>query len=426
MSAAVAPIPEPAPVLACTVSRDLWDFSLLVEDMEAELGHGWGDLGFGEALAYLHRPEARGLKFLVVALDSADEEEPSLDRVGAIITTARAQGVKVLLVAENLRAVSLHRLMRAGADDFLPYPLPEGALCEAIERLAHPAPEAMPPAPTIPGIALPGPGLAPPFARNAQVFAVHGMAGGVGSTTLAINLAWELANPPQKRRQKQTPPRVCLIDLDLQFGAVATNLDLPRRELVFELLSDTAHMDAESFGQALLTYKDRLHVLTAPAEMLPLDFIDAADVGRLLALARSQFDYVVIDMPQAVVAWTETVLVQAQGYFAPVEMEMRSAQNTLRLIRALQAENLPVEKLRHVLNRAPKFTDLGGRGRVKRLAENLGIAFTVQLPDGGAAVTAANDQAEVLALAAPRNPLRREIGKLAATLAEQARAAAAH
>ena len=46
---------------------------------------------------------------------------------------------------------------------------------------------------------------------------------------------------------------MCLLDLDLQYGSVATYLDLPRREVIFELLSDTAQMDAESFGQALLS-----------------------------------------------------------------------------------------------------------------------------------------------------------------------------
>ena len=104
--------------------------------------------------------------------------------------------------------------------------------------------------------------------REGVLIAVHGLAGGTGSTTLAVNIAWELANI-----DKKDPPRVCILDLDLQFGSVSTYLDLPRREAVYELLSNTESMDDEVFMQGLLSFNDKLHVLTAPSEMLPLDLI---------------------------------------------------------------------------------------------------------------------------------------------------------
>lgn len=108
-------------------------------------------------------------------------------------------------------------------------------------------------------------------------------------------------------------------------------------------------------------------------------------------------------MPGTLVQWTETVLNEAQVYFAMVELDMRSAQNTLRLKRALQAEDLPFEKLRFVLNRAPKFTDLQGKSRVKRMAESLGIKLDVQFPDGTKVVQQAGDHGLPLATHAPKN-----------------------
>lgn len=191
------------------------------------------------------------------------------------------------------------------------------------------------------------------------------------------------------------------------------------------MLQDTAHLDAESFNQALLTFNDRLHVLTAPSEMLPLDIVTAEDISRIIEMARSNFDFVVIDMPTTVVSWTETVLSQAHLYFALIELDMRSAQNTLRMIRALKAENLPVEKLRFVLNRAPKFTDLSGKSRVKRLAESLDIGIELLLSDCGRIVTQANDHGLPLALSAAKAPLRKEIQKLAQSIADLNRAAEA-
>jgi pilus assembly protein CpaE len=95
----------------------------------------------------------------------------------------------------------------------------------------------------------------------------------------------------------------------------------------------------------------------------------------------------------------------------------------LRLTRALKAEGLPHEKLRFVLNRAPKFTDLTAKSRVKRMAESLDISIEVQLPDGGAQVTQSNDHGLPLSETAAKNPLRKEIGKLAKQLFEVNKAA---
>ncbi|HEY0214367.1 MAG TPA: pilus assembly protein CpaE [Paenirhodobacter sp.] len=431
MSAAKAPNPVPVQFLACTVSHDLTEFALLVEDMETELGENWGNLRFEDALAYLRQPEAESLEFIALTLDSTDEEEERLAAATGIISVAKARGVNVILIAEDVRPAILHRLLRSGADDFVPYPPPENALHDAIIRLRTPGPEACNSPPLLadlaaPGVITPSASTLPRFGtlpqRDGAVLTVQGLAGGVGATTLAVNLAWELANPTMSRKGVlEPPPRVCLLDLDLQFGSVATYLDLPRQESVFELLSDTQHMDTESFGAALQTYNDRLHVLTSPPDLLPLDFITPDDVGRLIDLARTRFDFVLIDMPKPILNWSEAVLNRTHIHFALLELELRCAQNTQTLLRALRAENLPVERFRFVLNRAPGLTELTSRSRVKRLAESLGVSIDIQLPDGGHPVTVANDQALPLARTMPRAALRREIQKLAASIIDQER-----
>jgi pilus assembly protein CpaE len=395
-----------SPLLACTISRDVQNFDLLIEDMEAALGESWGDLGFAEAKAFFSQPEAEALEFVAIAIDESDEEK--LVMLGEIIEAAKDRGIKVILIAEDVSPAALHQLLRQGADEFVPYPLPENELKAAIQRLQEPEE----PEPVVVQAA-PVARSAAPGNRDGVVLAVHGLAGGTGATTLAVNLAWELATV-----DKSNPPKVCLLDLDLQFGSVATFLDLPRREAVYEMWSDTESMDDDAFKQALVGFEEKLSVLTAPSEILPLDLISSDDVNAVLALARSHFDYVVVDMPSTMVQWTEAVLNSAHVYFATLELDMRSAQNTLRVKRALQAEELPVEKLRYVLNRAPKFTDLNGKSRVKRLAESLDISIELQLPDGGKPVTQGADHGLPLANAAAKNPLRKEIAKLAASLHE--------
>ncbi len=405
---------DPAPILACTISRDVQRFDLLIDDMEQELGEAWGDLNFEDALVFLKQPDSTGMQFVAIAVDSEDESE--LTKMNDVIKAAKAKKIKVLLIANQVSPSVLHQMLKLGADDFVPYPLPEGALHDAIERLRKPAP-------VMPDGYDPETGMFNPVFkakgdRNGVILPVHGMAGGVGATTFAANLAWELALMPDSEGM-----RVCVIDFDLQFGSIATYLDLPRKEAVLEVLTDTASVDADSLMKSMLTFNDKLHVFTAPADMLPLEMVTPEDVGRILDTAQANFDFVIVDMPTTVVAWTEAVLTRAHVYFALLELDLRSAQNILRFVRALKAEALPHDKVRYVLNRAPKFTDLSAKARVKRMAESLDISIEVQLPDGGEQVTQANDHGLPIAESAGKNPLRKELQKLAKSLYDLNKAA---
>lgn len=419
MSSGLALRSDPAPILACTVSRDVHQFDLLIEDMETELAEAWGDLTFEEARAFLGQPDAANLDFLAIAVTAEDVAD--LGQVGELIVTCKARGVRTVIVAQDLSPAALHELLRLGADDFVPYPLAEGALHDAIARLR----EARTPvraAPVAVAAAVPAPPpamdpadpkaapahIAPRLGGQAAVFAVQGLAGGTGASTLAVNLAWELATI-----DKGKSPSVCLIDFDLQAGTVSTFLDLPRRDIVIELLQDAQTMDVEAFKQALLGYEGKLSVFPAPSELLPLDLIGPEEVEALLNLATQCFDVVVVDMPHTLVMWTETVLSRADVYFTTMELDMRSAQNAMRFLKATRSEGLPVEKLNFVLNRAPGLTDLNGKSRVKKLAESLGVKISTLLPDGGKQVSQAGDHGEPLAVTARKNALRREIAKLA-------------
>ena len=387
---------------ACAIADELDEFDLLIDDLEDALGGQWGELTFAEAASFMSQPEAAALEFAVIAL--ADDSKSTLESARGIMKSARKAGLPTLLIARSIGPADLHGLMKGGASAFLPYPIPEGEFARAIVGLRRPAEANVRQMP----VAVPKPQAVQEPAHEAVVLPVQGLAGGTGATTLAVNLAWELAS-----LEGGPKPRVCVIDLDIQFGAVATALDIERSDIVTDLLTDIDSMDEEAMSAAMKTYGDRLQVLAAPPEMLPFDLIGPGEVERLLELVRTKFDYVVIDMPSAVVSWTETVFNAAHVIFTPIELDMRSAQNAIRMVRALKAEGLPHDKMRYVLNRAPKMTDLGGRARVKRLSEGLEVQIDVLIPDGGRQISEAADQGEPLGIYLPKSSVRREIGKLA-------------
>lgn len=397
------------PPLACTVARDVYHFDLLIEDMENLWGDKWGDLSFADAVEYFGQPEAQSLKLITVAVSHRDEEDIAV--VAEIIRRAKGRGIRVLLIAGDVSPAMLHQFLKLGADDFVPYPLPDGALKDAVTRVLT-APNSTPQSGQAPQTART---LAGPSDRGGSVFAVHGLAGGVGATSFAVNLAWEMATIDATLKGA-VAPRVCVIDLDLQFGNVATLLDLPRREMIVEILSDLQSMDSDAFCQALLGYRDKLSVFTAPADILPLDLIGPDDVRALISLARKNFDLVILDLPSALTGWSDAILNEVDIYFAVLELEMRSAQNALRFARLLRGEGLPIDRVKFILNRAPGLTDLNGKSRIKRLAESLDVSIKTLLPDGGKQVAGACDQGEPLAIGARKNPLRREIQKIATSL----------
>jgi hypothetical protein len=178
---------------------------------------------------------------------------------------------------------------------------------------------------------------------------------------------------------RPTPPRVCLLDLDLQFGSVATYLDLPRKEAVFEFLTDTAAIgqrqlhqgDADLQRQAACLYRarptccrwtssraeDRAHDRHGAGELRLRRHRHADDRGRL---DRGGADPRRMSISRC---WNWTCARPRTSCACP----------------RAEGRRLPHEKLRFVLNRAPKFTDLSAKSRVKRMAESLDIDIEVQL-----------------------------------------------
>ena len=377
---------------ALVFSGDFSAADALVKDLDTQFGEDqWLEVPVEDAENMLSIASSED-SFVIVAL-SSDETE-AVAATAQLIRQAREFGLMVLLIVGDISSRTMHQIMREGVAEFTPYPEPAGALMDAIDRLRLARSSGNLPAVTSTG--------AP--RRLGKVVAFYGVAGGVGASTFAVNFAWELTL--QTRREGR---RVALLDFNFQYGSIATFLDVPRREAVYELVSEASNLDQTGLTQALSTYQDKLHVLTAPRDALPLDIVSPADVDAIINLARESFDYVVIDMPQALMNWSEKVYAASDDFYAVMEVDMRSAQNMFRFLRTLKAEDMNLDKLRFVLNRAPGLTDLSGKTRVKRVAESLGITFLHQIPDGGRQIINSCDQGAPLAEGARSSPVRKEI-----------------
>ncbi len=396
---------------ACAIARDLEQFDLLIEDLEEKLGANWGGLDFTNAEDILRSSHADTLKFITIALDKKDEDD--LTFVANIVGAAKDRGIKIILVTHDLTPISLHQLMRLGADDFVPYPIPENALNDAIDRVLAVAEEKVIIKEVFVQSEPSNQSTSNTTKKQGILLPVYGMSGGVGATTFSTNLAWEMQTILEK--QDKT---VCLIDFDFQFGSVATYLDVPKSEAAFEFLSDAISADVDAFTQVVSKYNDKLAVMPSPQDAVPLEFVGPDEVKHIINLARSCYDVVIVDMPRALVSWSEIILNECELFLAIVGLDMRSAQNIQRFIRALKSEDLPFEKVQFLLNKAPKMTDLSGKSRVKRMAESLALEFRWHLSDGGKQIPSSGDHGVPISELAAKNPLRKDIVKIAETFAD--------
>jgi len=381
-------------------------FELLNGDLHGLFGQSWGNVSVAAAGEMLGRGALNGEETLIVCVEAEDEQ--NLTPIDGFVRAAKKAGFVVVLVAKDVSPTALHHLLQLGADDFAPYPLPDNALANIFERLRDKKSKT----PALIGAKK---------VRSGVILPVYGAAGGVGSSTFAVNLAWEMAT-----HNRKDDMRVALIDLDFQFGSVSTLLDMSRREAVFDLMTEPDTLASDTLAQAMTSYKSVLAVLTSPPEVMPLDIVNSDYVEKMLRILQTRYDFIIIDLPKALTDWSATVLTMAETYFTLLELDMRSAQNLMRYLRVLRGEELPGEKIQYILNRAPGFADLNGKSRVGRFSESLGIEINILLPDGGKSVTQAGDQGEPLADSSPKNALRKEIKKIAATLVEltkEARAA---
>jgi pilus assembly protein CpaE len=257
-------------------------------------------------------------------------------------------GMALALAFSRRPDASLRDIVRTGAVDLLQLPVEDKELAEAVERAielsgATVAVESVDPAPAAAAPVAGGPGT---------VYTISSATGGCGKTFYATNLAFFLTRYTQKR--------VCIVDLDLQFGEVSTALRLRPKYTIFDALQreDTDEADLQAhIEEYCVTHETGVSVLAAPREPSEADRISPPDVTRILEAVRNRFDYVIVDTPPAL---AETVLVafdMSDLLYVMATLDLPSVRNMSVFLSTLDRLKVPTENVRLILNKAE--TDVG-------------------------------------------------------------------
>jgi pilus assembly protein CpaE len=241
---------------------------------------------------------------------------------------------------------------------------------------------------------------------DAQIYTLLPSAGGVGVTTLAIQTAMLLLNSRGSRMR----PSTCLVDLDIQHGAVADYLDLEPRHDLGEIEPRPERLDRQLLEVMLSHHSSGLAVVAAPHRPAEMRSFDPTVVTRLLDLVSSNFDYVIFDMPRTWFSWTDSVLLGSNQIYIVSEATVPGLRHAKQLVAAIKSRLDEAPKPQVIVNRFNQKLFSSGLTR-NDLEQVLGESFAAAIPNDYALVREAIDRGVPLEEVKPGNKITQQMKK---------------
>jgi pilus assembly protein CpaE len=238
------------------------------------------------------------------------DEDPSVGIRLAQVLADRIPGARFAAAGPALPPELLLEAMRAGVTEYLRKPVTRDALAFAVDRIARKL-----------GAAADVTGRAP-----GSVLAFMGAKGGVGTTTLASNLAVRL--------HQHAGRKTLLVDLHLELGDAALFLGIQPRFHLVDLVRNFHRMDADLLSSYVEPHKSGVHLLSGPYQPEG-ESVTGADIRQLLHFLRKHYDYVVVDTPTSFSPLSVAALEQAELIFLVSEVDLPSLRNVKRSLPVL-------------------------------------------------------------------------------------------
>jgi len=237
---------------------------------------------------------------------------------------------------------------------------------------------------------------APDLPGEGRVIVFTHASGGAGATTLAVNTAVHLARKGGRVRQ------VCILDFDFQFGTVDLHYNLQVRSPLADLSANPERLDEAMLESMMVDGPDGVRVLTAPSTVFPLDIFGAATIDNIVRIASRLYDDVVIDLPAALTAWTDTVLNRADRVILVTQINVIALRTARTLLDTLTVEGLGLSDISVVANRHPA-TGHGASITLRRAEEVLGLPIAADIPSDYSSITESLDYGRPMVLVDPHS-----------------------
>jgi pilus assembly protein CpaE len=330
----------------------------------------------------------------IVALDA--DKNRALQMIGQL--SAEHPKLPILTISHDHQAL-LQSLQR-GAKYFLTHPVGLEDMLAALRRALG---ESGGTDTSIPGMPIGHSG-------GSTMIAVLGSRGGVGTTSLAINLASTLAVDPSHE--------VALVDLDLALGDADIALEVRGMDniSIADLARNIERLDMSFLRRALVRHEGTgLAILRHPLEIGDIGVIHEGHVERVLNLLKISYSHLVIDLSKSLLPTDLMALRMADLILLTAQLELSSLRNVVRLIHSMGGEEGLAEKIRVVVNRVGAESVEEGIG-LKKAEEVIGKPIFWQIPNDPKPMIAARVAGAPLVKYSPKCKAQQAIYGLAQTI----------
>ena len=299
---------------------------------------------------------------------------------------------EVFLTSENADPAVLMQAMRTGVKEFFAQPLKEAEVRRALNEFKGRREK---------------PGPAPPD-KMGQIIDIIGSKGGVGATTVAVNLAVSLADEKKGRS-------VALVDMNMLFGDIPLFLGVKPNHHWGEITKNIHRLDPTFLMNILTKHPSGVHVLPSPTYLNGHPGVTPEIMDRLFGLMQRMFDFVSIDAGQSLTDASLRAVQMSNGVLLVSLLSLTCLSNTNRLLTSLKNLGyLPKDNVRVLINRYMEHADISLRDAEDSIRQK--VFWTI--PNDYRTTMSAINQGKALPEIASKTAISRNFEGLAQTFTQ--------
>jgi pilus assembly protein CpaE len=337
---------------------------------------------------------AKAVENQLVIIDIATGPKSAVEICREIRATPSMSAIPVMCVSATQEVEERIHFLEAGADDVMARPFDAREMEARVEALLlrFQRSKALAPIISADGLTL---------SRARRIVAVYSPKGGVGTTTVATNIAIAAA--------AHRPDRVILVDFALQFGGVAVLLNLDPKQTIADVVRDEASLrEPELLRTYAMRHDSGLHVLAAPAAPEAAEIITSAHVSQILKTLLEGYDLIVIDAGSTLDERVLTIFEIAESVLLPITPEIGALKSLHALLEYLSEAGTIGLKSTFVLNNLFAREIL----KLRDVETFLGAKMTVELPYDAFLYLKAVNEGVPIVTGAPRSIAAERLVKL--------------
>ena len=294
-------------------------------------------------------------------------------KVGIIAISARTDGQLILQV------------MRAGAREFLSSPIQIEELVGALDRVSNTVgdPEKK-------------------SKKSGSVISICGASGGVGTTSVAVNLACGLA--------RHMDNSVVLIDIDLSLGDADVFLDMIPEYTLLDVAQNIARLDLSLLRKSLTKHETGVYLLPRPIQLDDIQAITPENFKKVLGLLKASFTHLVIDLSKSYNALDMAALEMSDHILLLTQLDLPCLRNVVRLLTSMEAYEGVSERIKIIVNRIGLDASQISAGKAE---ETIDREIFWRIPNNFSVISECRNNGVPLLQQAPKSAITQSINELA-------------